>query len=116
MSTATSSHPSCILDGITPGMARVFMAQTTYVSSAILPTGFWQGYGEGSRGNSNSPTWYNSVGMRVGDVLMHISTTNSATPGRVSLHSVIGVSANVASTVLSSGYNAAYDVTVASAT
>jgi hypothetical protein len=109
MSTLTSSNPSAIIDGFSSLMPRVFIAQTTAVSSAIIATGFWQGYGAGSRGS-------NPVGMQLGDVLMHIASTGSATPGRVTMHSVIGSTSNVASTSLSSGYNAAYDVTVASAT
>jgi hypothetical protein len=88
----------------------VFIAGTTYNSTDITAAGFWAGYGAGGRGGYQS-------GMRVGDILMHVASTGSAVvPGRVTMHSVIASSANVASTILSSGYNAAYDVTVASAT
>ena len=101
-----SSDPALVTDGFSSLMPRMFVACTTSVSSAIIATGFWQGYGSGGR----------SVGMQLGDILLHVASTNSATPGRVTTHSVIGSTANVASTSASSGYGAGYDVTVSSAT
>lgn len=73
--------------------------------------GFFAGLGELSRGN-------NGIGMRIGDVLMHVSkdtlvstdgTGNlSPFPGRVTFHSVVASTPN-GSTVSSS---VAWDVTV----
>lgn len=106
--TSNSSDPALILDSMMDG-PRVFMAITTAVSSAIVSTGYWQGYGAGSRGGT-------PVGMRVGDVLLHQQTTNTAYPGRVTWHSVIASTANVASTAASSGWNASYNVTLNNST
>jgi hypothetical protein len=108
-STIGSSNPSMIVDGFASGMPRVFVAYTTSVSSAIIATGFWAGVGEGSRGGYQA-------GMRIGDVLLHRASTDSATPGRVTTHSVIASTADQASTSGSTGYSAAYNVTIASAT
>jgi hypothetical protein len=94
------------LAGVGP---RVFWSKTTSISSAIVATGFWTACGENSRGS-------NPVGMRLYDILMHTSSTDSAQPGRTVITSVVGSTANVASTTLSSGFNASYDVTVAVST
>jgi hypothetical protein len=109
MSTLSSSNPTLLIDGFASGMPRLFVAATTNVSSAIIATGFWAGYGAGGRGGYQA-------GLQLGDLLAHVASTASATPGRVTLHSVIGSSANQASTVGSTGYWTAYDATVASAT
>lgn len=104
-STLPSSTPSLLLDdGFgAGGQPRVWIASTTNLSSAVSTTGFWAGCGEGG---------HTGIAMRVSDVLIHISSINSATPGAVALKSVIASSANVLSTSASSGYGASYDVTV----
>lgn len=107
--TVGSSDPAMISDGYDASMPRLFIATTTNPSSAIEATGFWAGQGSGSRGTGRAS-------MRVGDVLLHVQSTATTFPGRVTLHSVIGSTANVASTSLSSGFAARYDITVASAT
>lgn len=109
MSTASSSNPTLLVDGFGPSMPRLFVAATTYDSSDVTATGFWAGVGQGSKGS-------NPVGMRLGDILMHVASTGATIPGRVTMHSVIASTANVASTSASSGYGAVYNVTVASAT
>ena len=90
------------------GAPRVFSYSSTHSSTDILATGFFTGCGYGGR-----PA---NLGMRVGDVVMNISSTSASNPGRTTIHSVIASTANVASTVASSGYNAGFDCTVASAT
>jgi hypothetical protein len=109
MSTLSSSNPSIVIDGFSSLMPRFFMAATTFLTSDVSSTGMWKGYGAGSRGG-------NPVGMQLGDVLIHIQSSGTAKPGFVSMHSVIASSANVASTTLSSGFNAAYDITVSACT
>ena len=90
------------------GAPRIFAYSSTHNSTDILATGFFTGCGYGGR-----PA---NIGMRVGDIVINTASTSASNPGRVTTHSVIASSANVASTVASSGYNAAYDCTVASAT
>lgn len=109
MSTISSSNPSLLIDQFSSLGPRVFIAATTAVSSAVCATGFWAGYGAGGRGS-------NPVGMQLGDVLIHVASTGATFPGRVTLHSVIGSTANVASTSASSGFTAAFDITVSNST
>lgn len=108
-STLPSSDPMLLIDGFASGIPRLFVAMTTYLTSDVSSTGFWAGYGAGSRGGT-------PVGMRLGDALMHVQSTGTAKPGFVSMHSVVASTANVASTSLSSGFNAAYNVTVSACT
>jgi hypothetical protein len=109
-----SSNPAIMmLDGFgQPGAAggapRIFAYSSTHNSTDILATGFFAACGDGSR--------LGSIGMRPGDLLLNRASTGASIPGRVTTHSVISSTANVASTVASSGWNAAYDCTVASAT
>lgn len=105
-----SSDPFTFVDGFSSLSPRLYVAGTTYPTSAISAVGFWSGYGDLGRGVNHQ-----QVGMRVGDVLLHISSTGSATPGQTSLHSVVATSANQASTVATTGWGAQYDVTVSSA-
>jgi hypothetical protein len=107
--TFSSSIPTMIIDGFGSGMPRVFSARSTALTSDVSSTGFWLGCGDGSKGA-------NSVGMRQNDMLIHSQTTDTATPGRVSMHLVVASTANVASTSLSSGFSASYNVTVSSCT
>lgn len=108
-STFSSSDPAMMVDGFASGMPRLFTAATTAVSSAIIATGFWVGYGAGGRGGYQA-------GMQLGDLLFHTQVTTAGVPVKATLHVCVSSSANVASTSLSSGYNAAYNVTVATAT
>ncbi len=68
-----------------------------------------QGFGGRTGPNSTSPP---PVGMRLGDLVIHTETSAGATPGKATLMSVTGSTADQASTLSSSGYNnAKYDVT-----
>lgn len=106
----SSTNPLALLmDGFASNMPRVFSYQSTHASTDVTVTGFFTGVGENSRGLS-------ALGLRLGDVIMNRASTDAAIPGRVTMHSVISATANVLSTSASSGYAAAYNVTVASAT
>lgn len=93
------------------GNPGIFSYQSSHGSTEILATGFFTGVGFGSRGSGNQ-------GIQLGDIIINRASTNPNTgiAGRVTMHSVIASSANVASTLASSGYGASYDCTVASAT
>ena len=113
MAYSSSSPAIMLLDGFgqpsgAAGAPRVFSYSSTANSTDILATGFFAGCGQGGR-----PA---NIGMRIGDVVLNIASTSASNPGRVTTHSVIASTANVASTIASSGWNAAYDCTVASAT
>lgn len=108
-STYSSSNPSALVQGFGSGMPRVFVAQTTAVSSAIIATGFWAGCGAGGRAGYQA-------GMTLGDLLLHTQVTTAAVPVKATLHVVTASTAN-GSTSAASAFNAlAYDVTVATAT
>ena len=108
----SSSNPAIMmLDGFgqpsaAGGAPRWFNYSSTHSSTDVLATGFFTGCGQGGR-----PA---NIGMRVGDIVINTANTasTSAIPGRVTMHSVIASTANFASTVASSGWNAAYDITV----
>jgi len=86
--------------------------QSSDSSTAISGVaGYFTGQGFGGRTgpNSTSPP---PVGMRLGDLVIHTETSAGATPGKATLMSVTGSTADQASTLSSSGYNnAKYDVT-----
>lgn len=90
------------------GAPRIFSYSSTHNSTDILATGFFTGCGDGGR-----PA---NIGMRLGDIVINRASTSAAIPGRVTMHSVVASTANFASTSASSGWAAAYDCTVASAT
>lgn len=84
---------------------------TTNSSTEVAATGFFAGCGAGSRGGTG-------VGMLFGDIVLVAANTGTtfSTTGKVTLHSVLKATANVASTLASSGYGAAYDVTLSAGT
>ena len=97
------------------------MYRSSHGSSEILASGFFQGVGAGSRSSSNpSTSGFATVcpGVNVLDALISISSTNPNTgiPGHTVITAFISATANVASTTLSSGWNAAYDCSVAAST
>jgi hypothetical protein len=81
----------------------------TYSSSdsavTIAAAGYFTGVGYRSRGLAG-------LGMKLGDLVLNIESSAGAIPGRATWHSVTASSANVASTSASSGFSAAYNVTV----
>src|SRR3954469_14191300 len=83
------------------GAPRVFAYSSTHNSTDILATGFFGACGDGGR-----PA---NIGMRLGDIVINRASTSASIPGRVTTHSVIASTANFASTLASSGWNAAYD-------
>ena len=113
MSFSASNPPILVIDlipgGSTMAGGRTWVYGSTHLVSDITATGFFAGCGEGSRNVSNA-----NVGLRVGDLLINRSSTDSAAPGRTTMHSVIGSTANQASTSASSGWNTAYNITVSS--
>jgi hypothetical protein len=81
--------------------------RTTNSSTEVAAVGFFAGVGEKSKGA-------NAMGVRLGDVFIVNSATGTtlSSTGRVTLHNVLNSTANVASTSLSSGFGASYDVTI----
>jgi hypothetical protein len=113
MAYSTSNPAIMMLDAFgqpsgAGGAPRIFAYSSTHNSTDILATGFFTGCGDGSR--------LGSIGMRPGDIVINRASTSASIPGRVTAHSVIASTANVASTSASSGWAAAYDCSVASAT
>jgi len=92
------------------GAGSVWLYRSTDASSDVAVTGYFARAGIGSKSLSSQAA--DNIGMRVGDVVIVAESTGGGTPGRTTLHGVISATANVASTTLSSGFNAGYDVTI----
>lgn len=93
-----------------PTGPNLFTYRSSDASADIDATGYFQGAGAGSRHLSSNTE--RAKGMKYGDVLMNIESSGGASPGRVTLHSVIGSTADQASTSASTGWVTGYDVTV----
>ena len=115
MAFSSTNSPQLMLDGLgmfasTQGgsvLPRVWFYGSTHLVADITATGFFAACGYGSRSGAQ-------VGMRVGDLLINRSSTDASAVGRTTMHSVVGSTANVTSTTASTGWSAAYDITVSS--
>ena len=90
--------------------ASVYAYESSDAATDIVATGYFAKCGYGSNNKSSDASY--AVGMRYGDLLLNRESSAGASPGRVSWHSVIGTTANQASTSASTGWNTAYDVSV----
>src|SRR5688572_12684375 len=88
----------------------IFLYRSTHSSTMVIATGFFTGAGAGSRARSSDAD--GSIGMRTGDLVLCQETTNGTVPGRVTFHSVLGATADQASTSASTGWNTRYNVTI----
>ncbi len=99
------------------GGGTMFRYVSTHNSTQVGGvTGFFAGCGAGSAEGSNSATPPSNVGMRVGDLVICSESTGGGTPGRTFMGMVISSTADQASTIAATGWNAKYDVTISSAT
>lgn len=85
---------------------QLFVYTSTIDSSDCAVTGFFEGCGAASRGGTNN------VGMRVGDIVFTVASTNASQPSEVVAHGVISTTADQTSTAGATGWNAAYDATI----
>ena len=111
----SSSNVRKLLDGgifgsSASGPSSVWLYRSTAASTEAATTGYFARAGIGSR--SLTSQLADNVGMRVGDVVIIAESTDGATPGRTTPHSVISATANQASTTASTGWNTGYDVTI----
>lgn len=107
--TFSSSGLQKIVDaGLTSG-AAVWRYVSTESSTQVNATGFFSGCGVGSPGGANA------FGMKIGDTLISQESSGGATPGRCTLHGVTGSTWNQASSLASSAYSGAFDITVSAA-
>ena len=102
----SSTNPPVLLVGgaLSGGWPRMFAYRSSHSSTAISGvTAFFVACGVRSRNHSPA-----NVGMNVGDILLNQETTDGATPGKVTLHSVTASTAS--GSTLSSTLH--YNVTV----
>lgn len=93
-----------------PSGPNLFHYRSSDAAAAVVAGGYFAGAGAGSRqASSNSDR---AKGMKYGDVVMVQESSAGATPGRVSMHSVIGSTADQASTLASTGWLTGYDVSI----
>ena len=112
MAYSADNAPRLIVEGgFTQGKGGVYVYKSSHASSDYTTTGFFAGAGFGSRNHSAG-----NVGMRVGDLVLCAQTTDGPTPGYVTVHTVIASTIDQASTTASTGFNAAYNITLSAAT
>ena len=75
----------------------------------IQSTGYFKGVGAGGLGDG-------TVGVHVGDIIVNIESTAGATPGRVTLHSVVSSTANGTTSPMGSTVGFDCSVSVAATT
>ena len=93
------------LKGVAGGIWWYLSADT---ASNVKATGYFAGMGAGGH--------VTNYGMRVGDIVVCVESTDGATPGRTFVGAVSGSTADQASTSASSGFKANFNVTVALST
>ena len=106
----SSSNVRAILPTGFSGGGAIFLHRSSDAATDIEATGFFAGAGYGGRARSTAAS--KIIGMRYGDVVVHVESSGGATPGRVTWHSVIGSTADNASTAGSTGWLSCYNVTV----
>ena len=112
MAYSASTPARKILDLGFASAGSVFVYQSTHTAVEVAATGFFAGCGAGGNQNYGATGAAADIGMKVGDIVIASETTSGTNPGRTTLHAVTASTANQASTTASTGYNAAYNVTV----
>jgi hypothetical protein len=110
MAYSSTNAPRKILDTGIASAGSMWVYRSTHSSTMVIATGFFASAGVGSRSTANNGA--GNVGMRVGDLVLCQETTDGTVPGRVTHHSVIGATADQASTLAATGYRAGYNVTI----
>lgn len=97
----------------------LWVYQSTHASTAVTVTGFFAGCGRQPSSAISAPVLArspNNVAMALGDIVVCAESTGGATPGRATIHTVIGSTFNQASTSGSSACvtSAGFDVSISS--
>lgn len=103
MAFSTTGLSAIVDGGLTNGIT-VWKYLSADTVTTVKGAGYFAGMGAGGRATN--------YGMKLGDVVIVTESTNGAAPGRTYMGAVSGSTANQASTSASTGWNAAYDVTV----
>lgn len=104
-----SSGLSQITDGGLNGSGQALWSyRTTEACTAALATGYFVGCGR--RGRSGN------FGLAVGDLVIVSESTAAPNPGRTLVGCVFASTVDQASTLASSGYNYAFNVTIRAST
>lgn len=96
---------------LTNGAGALWHYRSSDASTDVAATGYFAAEGRGSRPASGAS---GGKGMQLGDVVIVSESSAGGTPGRTTMHSVKASTANQASTSASTGYAAAYNVTISS--
>lgn len=89
------------------GAGAMWHYRSSDASTDVAAAGYFAGAGRGSRGSAG-------MGMTLGDVVIVSESSGGGTPGRTTMHAVKASTANQASTSSSTGWGAAYNVTISS--
>lgn len=112
MSYSADTPARKILDIGFASAGSIFIYSSTHTAVEVAATGFFAGAGAGGNQAYGSTGTAAGIGMRVGDVVLCVESSGGGTPGRATWHGVTGSTANQASTIASTGFNAQYNVTV----
>lgn len=93
------------------GAGALWHYRSSDASTDVAVAGYFAAMGRGSRVASSAVGGY---GMQIGDVVIVAESSGGGTPGRTTTHSVKASTANQASTSGSTGWGAAYNVTISS--
>lgn len=105
-----STDVSMILSLSLVGGRSMWLDVSSDPSTGRATTGRYAGAGYGGRPRSSDAS--RVVGMRYGDLVVCLESSNGADPGKVTWGSVIASTADQASTAASTGFNTLYDVTI----
>lgn len=98
--------------GLSGREGAIWNYTSTDASTAVTSAAYFTRAGAGSQGNSN-----NSVGLKIGDVVIVQESSAGASPWRTTIHSVKTSTANFSSSMASSAWGTyGFDCTITSST
>ena len=105
---AFTSSGFIFIEGGLAGSPRFGIHKSSDSAVDVAVTGYGTAAGAGSRHRSSDG--YKALNLAYGDIMLHVESSNGASPGRCSVHSVVGSTADQASTSASTGFLTAYNV------
>lgn len=109
MAFSAGNPPRAVLPlGFASG-GSAWLYKSSDANAAVTATGYFAGCGAGSRSGPQ-------IGMHLYDLVIVQESSLGASPGKISFHSVIGATADQASTAASTGYKAGYNVSLSTGT
>jgi len=105
MAYSTTAPARLLVTGGMTGKGNLYAYESTEDSSDVADGAYFAGCGDGGRGNAN-------IGMKVGDIVLTVASTDASQPGEVIAHSVISSTIDQATTAAATAFNYSFDVTI----